>query len=479
RLLQENAVPVTQVSDYTGFPEMMDGRIKTLHPKVHGGILARRDVAAHRAAMDRHAIQPIDLVAINLYPFEATIAKAGVSLEEAIENIDIGGPAMVRSAAKNFQDVTVVTQPDDYERVLEEMDQNGGAVTGDTRLRLSRDAFALTARYDALIANHLTGRVEAVTRFPQRWAQVFDKVQELRYGENPHQAAALYRAADPPPGSIVQARQLQGKALSFNNYMDMNAAWELVEEFDEPAAVIIKHTNPCGVAVGEDIQDVFIRARETDPVSAFGGVMAFNQPVSGPLAAEMVKNFVEVIVAPGFAAAAQSLFAAKKNLRVMEMPTRGPKDAGAFNLKCIGGGLLVQNEDAMTLDPGGLKTVTRIEPDAATLASLRFAWTVAKHVKSNAIVYARGRETVGVGAGQMSRVDSARLAIEKACKEIKGCVMASDAFFPFRDSVDAAAQSGVAAIIQPGGSIRDAEVIQAADEHGLAMVFTGIRHFRH
>jgi len=476
RLLEENGVAVRAVSDYTGFPEMMDGRIKTLHPRVHGGILGRRDKDAHMQAMAEHGIEPIDLVAINLYPFEATVAREGVSEEEAIENIDIGGPAMVRSAAKNFRDVLVVVRPADYARVLEEM--KSGEVSLATRRRLSRDAYAHTARYDALIADYLTGVCGEGDAFPDLFHPPFEKVQDLRYGENPHQQAALYRQARPHAGDIVSARQLQGKELSFNNIIDLNAAWELVREFSETAAVVIKHTNPSGVALHEKQQEAFVRARETDPGSAFGGILGFNRKVEADTAREILKNFVEAVVAPGYDNEALKLFGEKKNIRLMVMPEAGPA-AKSLDLKRIGGGLLVQNADAVTLNRDSLKTVTRKAPEAKQLSDLEFAWIVAKHVKSNAIVYARGLKTLGVGAGQMSRVDSARLAVEKAREPLTGCVMASDAFFPFRDSVDAAAKSGVSAIIQPGGSIRDEEVIGAADEHGMAMVFTGIRHFKH
>lgn len=480
RLLEDNGVPVIPISDYTGFPEMMDGRIKTLHPKVHGGILGKRDDAGHMKAMQEHGITPIDLVVINLYPFEATIAREDCTLEDAIENIDIGGPTMVRSSAKNYHDVAVVVNPDDYETVIREMDANGGAVTLETRQRLSRDAFALTARYDAAINRYLSTQIEGPDRFPPTYQQTFLKVQDLRYGENPHQKAALYREYQFLETDVVQAHQLQGKELSFNNFIDMNAAWECAIEFDQPAAVIIKHTNPCGVAVGGEQTEVFIKARETDPVSAFGGVIGFNRMVTAQTAEEILKNFVEVVIAPGYEPEALTLFAAKKNVRVMEMPTAERNlDKPRIDLKRIGGGLLVQNADDLTLDPTQLKVVTKKQPDETMLDTLKFAWIVAKHVKSNAIVYARDHETVGIGAGQMSRVDSARLAIEKANKPVDGCVMASDAFFPFRDAVDAAAKSGIRAIIQPGGSIRDKEIIEAADEHGIAMVFTGIRHFRH
>ncbi|MBI5427779.1 MAG: bifunctional phosphoribosylaminoimidazolecarboxamide formyltransferase/IMP cyclohydrolase [Nitrospinae bacterium] len=479
-LLKNQGIPAVSIADYTGFPEMMDGRIKTLHPKVHGGILGRRDLESHMAAMREHGIRPIDLVAINLYPFEATVAKPGCTLEDAVENIDIGGPAMVRSAAKNFNDVAVVVRPQDYEPVLREMRENGGALTRQTRFRLSRDAFSMTARYDASIAKYFSENQGAESRFPPFFQPPFEKVQELRYGENPHQSAAFYRESQVRPWDIVSARQLQGKELSYNNLLDLNSAWELATEFEQGSAVIIKHNNPCGVAVGEDPCDIFVRARETDPVSAFGGVIGFNRPVTAAVAEEILRNFVEAVVAPGYEPQALELFAAKKNVRLLEMPAVPPSGSGkGLDFKRIGGGLLVQDADAVAYDPTQLKTVTRRRPGEQEMRALQFAWRVAKHVKSNAIVYARDAETVGIGAGQMSRVDSARLAIDKARKPIQGCVMASDAFFPFRDSVDAAAKSGVAAIIQPGGSIRDSEVIEAADEFDIAMVFTGIRHFKH
>jgi len=459
---------------------MMDGRVKTLHPRVHGGILGRRSVPEHVRAMQEHGIQPIDMVVINLYPFEQTIARANCSLDDAVENIDIGGPAMVRSSAKNFEDVTVVVHPADYSVVLKEMSEHGGGVTRSTRLRLSRDAFAHTARYDSLISGYLTGHLEESSTLPPLFQVPWEKIQDLRYGENPHQAAAFYREPRPREGDIVSARQLQGKELSYNNIMDLNAAWELAVELEPGAAVIIKHTNPCGVAVGNRQLETFIRARETDPVSAFGGIIGFNQPVEGDTAEEILKNFVEAVVAPGFSPEAAERLASKKNIRLMEMPAvPGPRSSRDFDLKRVGGGLLVQTSDILGFDPGQLRVVTKKQPTQADLADLKFAWIVAKHVKSNAIIYARDRETVGIGAGQMSRVDSARIAVSKARKPLKGCMMASDAFFPFRDSVDEAAAGGIGAIIQPGGSIRDDEVIQAADEHGLAMVFTGIRHFRH
>jgi len=478
-LLRKDGVPVIQVSDYTGFPEMMDGRIKTLHPRVHGGILARRDVPEHLQAMEEHGIRPIDLVVINLYPFEQTVAKKGSTLEEAIENIDIGGPAMVRSSAKNYKDVTIIVDPENYGKVLKEIKK--GSVSLETRKRLSRDAFAHTARYDSLIADFLSNQWgEDEASFPLFLNQPYTKIQDLRYGENPHQSAALYKESQPLPSHIVSAEQLQGKELSFNNYIDLNAAWELVCELGSGAVVIIKHTNPCGVAVGEDQLKTFIIAREVDPVSAFGGILGFNQPVTTVVAEEILKNFVEAVVAPGFDADAIKLFSKKKNIRLMRMPGADfqSKDS-SFDLKRIGGGLLAQSPDALNFIESQLKVASKREPNASEMEDMKFAWLVAKHVKSNAIVYAKDKEILGIGAGQMSRVDSARIAVEKAHKSLSGSVMASDAFFPFRDSVDEAAKNGISAIISPGGSIRDEEVLQAANEHNIAMVFTGIRHFKH
>lgn len=477
-LLRKGGVPVIQVSDYTGFPEMMDGRIKTLHPRVHGGILARRDVPEHVKAMEVHGIRPIDLVVINLYPFEQTVARKDCSLEEAIENIDIGGPAMIRSAAKNSEDVVVLVNPDEYGPVLDEI--KTGVVTLETRRRLCRDAFAHTARYDSLISIYLTGKWQEDTDFPPLLNQPFEKVQELRYGENPHQSAALYKEMSPLPSEIVSAKQLQGKELSFNNFIDLNAAWELVKEFDKGAVAIIKHTNPCGVAQGEDQLKTFVVAREVDPISAFGGILGFNRRVTIQTAEEIVKNFVEAVVAPGFEPEALKLFAAKKNVRLMQMPEMGStEDTGKFDLKRIGGGLLVQSRDLLTCVEDQLKVVSEKRPDDREMEDMNFAWIVAKHVKSNAIVYAKDREILGIGAGQMSRVDSARVAVEKARKPLQGAVMASDAFFPFRDSIDEAAKNGITSIISPGGSIRDEEVLQAANEHKIAMLFTGTRHFKH
>jgi phosphoribosylaminoimidazolecarboxamide formyltransferase / IMP cyclohydrolase len=477
-LLRKGGVPVIQVSDYTGFPEMMDGRIKTLHPRVHGGILARRDVPEHVKAMEDHGIRPIDLVVINLYPFEETVARKNCSLEDAIENIDIGGPAMVRSAAKNFKDVVVLVNPANYSLILEEV--KAGTVTLETRSWLCRDAFAHTARYDSLIATYLTERRQEGSDYPPLLNQPFEKVQELRYGENPHQSAALYKENSALPSEIVSAQQLQGKELSFNNFIDLNAAWELVKEFDKGAVAIIKHTNPCGVAQSEDQLRAFIVAREVDPTSAFGGILGFNQPVTAKTADEITKNFVEAVVAPGFEPEALKLFAAKKNIRLMQMPElRSTQDTEKFDLKRIGGGLLVQSRDSLTYVEGQLKMVSERKPNDREMKDMKFAWIVAKHVKSNAIIYAKDQEIIGIGAGQMSRVDSARVAVEKARKPLHGGVMASDAFFPFRDSIDEAAKNGITAIISPGGSIRDEEVLQAASEHNIAMVFTGTRHFKH
>ena len=479
-LLAKGGVPVKQVSDYTGFPEMMDGRIKTLHPKIHGGILGRRDVKSHMESMEEHDINPIDLVVINLYPFEKTIAKEDCLLGNAIENIDIGGPAMIRSAAKNFNDVAVVVNSKEYSTILEEIESCGGFVTQKTRMRLSRDAYAHTARYDSLIARYLSNQLEDKEDFPPMFQLPFEKIQTLRYGENPHQEAAFYRDPDATSQDIVSAQKIQGKELSFNNIIDLEAAWQLAKDFEIGSAVVIKHTNPSGVAVGDNQRETFIKARETDPISAFGGIIGFNRRVGVDTAEEVLKNFVEAVIAPSYDEEALKLFLSKKNIRVMRMPEEVKSvEPRVFDLKRVGGGLLVQDKDIISHNPATLKVVTKKQPDAKEIDDLLFAWIVAKHVKSNAIVYARGGEALGIGAGQMSRVDSSRLAGEKARQSLKGCVMASDAFFPFRDSIDTAANSGVSAIIQPGGSIRDEEVIQAADENGMAMIFTSIRHFKH
>jgi phosphoribosylaminoimidazolecarboxamide formyltransferase / IMP cyclohydrolase len=479
-LLTKHGVPVKQVSDYTGFPEMMDGRIKTLHPKIHGAILGRRDVAGHMQSMKEHGIDPIDLVVINLYPFENTIAREDCLLTDAIENIDIGGPAMIRSAAKNFNDVVVIVSSNDYSVVLKEIESYEGSVSQKTRMRLSRDAFAHTSRYDSLISRYLSGQLEDKEDFSPIFQLPFEKIQTLRYGENPHQLAAFYRDPDATSRDIVSAQKIQGKELSFNNIIDLEAAWQLAKDFESGSAVVIKHTNPSGVAVGENQLAIFIKARETDPVSAFGGIIGFNRKVEADTAEEILKNFVEAVIAPDYDQQALKLFSGKKNIRIMKMPEETPVvERRVFDLKRVGGGLLVQDKDIISHNPATLKVVSKKQPSSQEMDDLLFAWIVAKHVKSNAIVYARDGEALGIGAGQMSRVDSSRLAAEKARQDLKGCVMASDAFFPFRDSIDMAAKSAVSAIIQPGGSIRDEEVIEAADEHDMSMVFTSIRHFKH
>ncbi len=479
--IRDAGLPVIEVADYTGFPEMLDGRVKTLHPKVHGGILGRRDLPEHVAAMSAHGIGNIDLVCVNLYPFVATVSKPGCTLEDAIENIDIGGPAMVRSSAKNHAFVAIVTDPADYAKVVEEMKANGGAVTDKTRFSLAIKAFEHTAAYDGAIANHF-GKLVEESEFPRTINLQFNKQQGMRYGENPHQNAAFYVEAGAKEASIATAKQLQGKELSYNNIGDADAALECVKQFDAaPACVIVKHANPCGVAYGANLLEAYDRAYQTDPESAFGGIIAFN----GELDAETMKTiverqFVEVIIAPKFSAAAVEIAAAKKNVRVLECGQWPAEPGKRLDFKRVNGGLLVQEADlALTNE---IKVVTKRAPTEAEMRDLLFAWRVAKYVKSNAIVYAKGDMTIGVGAGQMSRVNSARIAAikaEHAGLTVPGSVMASDAFFPFRDGIDNAAQAGIKAVIQPGGSMRDEEVIAAADEHGMAMVFTGMRHFRH
>ncbi|MDR3159523.1 MAG: bifunctional phosphoribosylaminoimidazolecarboxamide formyltransferase/IMP cyclohydrolase [Zoogloeaceae bacterium] len=493
RLLRDAGLAVTEIGDYTGFPEMLDGRVKTLHPKVHAGILARRDSPGHLATIERHGIPPIDLVCVNLYPFAATVATPGVTLAAAIENIDIGGPAMARSAAKNFTGVVIVTDPADYAFILAELKANHGEISLATRFALAKKAFTHTARYDAMIANWLTGApegveaepekpVSALSPFPERLHLAFDRVEVLRYGENPHQEAAFYRDLAPAPGSIAAYRQAQGKELSYNNIADADAAWECVKTFPTPACVIVKHANPCGVAVGANLAEAYEKAFQTDATSAFGGIIAFNGEVGEEIVQSMSdkKHFVEVLIAPAFTEAARTLLTAKQNLRVLEAPilrTRNP-----LELKRVGGGLLAQTPDDFDVKPENLKVVTQKAPAPAQIDDLLFAWRVAKFVKSNAIVFCANGMTLGVGAGQMSRVDSTRIAGVKAQNaglSLAGSVVASDAFFPFRDGIDVLAKAGAAAVIQPGGSLRDEEVIAAANEHGLAMVFTGARHFRH
>ena len=481
RLLQENDLPVTEISSYTGFPEMMDGRVKTLHPKVHGGILARR--GTDDSVMEEHGISPIDMVVVNLYPFEATVAKPDCSLEDAVENIDIGGPTMVRAAAKNHAYVNIVVNAGDYSRILDEMRSNDGATHRSTRFDLAIRAYEHTAAYDAAIANHFGRLVEGGSeQFPRTYTRQFVRVQEMRYGENPHQAAAFYTEHQPEEAGIATARQLQGKALSYNNVADTDAAVECVKNFEEPACVIVKHANPCGVAVAGSLLDAYDLAFHTDSESAFGGIIAFNRELDAETAAAIIeRQFVEVIIAPSISEEALAATAAKENVRVLAC---GEWDQAlpALDYKRVNGGLLVQDRDLGMVTESDLKIVSKRQPSAEQLADLLFAWKVAKFVKSNAIVYARDGRTIGVGAGQMSRVNSARIAAikaEHAGLEVTGSVMASDAFFPFRDGIDNAAKVGISAVIQPGGSIRDEEVIAAADEHDMAMVFTGMRHFRH
>jgi len=483
KLLADNQIPVTEVADYTGFPEMLDGRVKTLQPKVHAGILARRDLPEHMATLKQHDIPTIDLVVVNLYPFAATIAKPGCTLEDAIENIDIGGPTMVRAAAKNHGHVAIITDPADYADVLAEMQTNQGAVSDATRFDLAKKAFSHTAAYDSMISNYLTTINSDGTKsdFPAQINFNFAKVQDMRYGENPHQKAAFYRELTPLAGSISNYTQVQGKELSYNNIGDADATWELVKSFDEPACVIVKHANPCGVAVADTPLNAYKLAYATDPTSAFGGIIAFNRELDEASAKQITANqFVELIIAPSATDAALAVTAAKQNVRVLIVPLS--KAHNQYDMKRVGGGLLVQTPDLFTVKREHPKIVTKIQPTEAQLNDLLFAFRVAKFVKSNAIVFCKDGHTLGVGAGQMSRVDSTRIASIKAQNaglSLAGSVVASDAFFPFRDGLDVLAEAGAKAVIQPGGSMRDEEVIAAADEHGLAMVFTGYRHFRH
>ena len=485
KLLRDSGIAVKDISDLTGFPEMLDGRVKTLHPKVHGGILHRREDPAHVAAVAEHGIQPLDMVVVNLYAFEKTAAKPGVAFDELIENIDIGGPSMIRSAAKNFRDVAVVTSPTDYAAIAEELTRSGGALALETKWRLAQKAFATTAAYDSAIASTLERipdiknfQFSANESFPRTLRLSFQKTLDLRYGENPHQKAAMY--SDASGVGVANARQIQGKELSYNNIVDLQAAWDLAQEFnedefDEPVCAIIKHTNPCGTATARTLAEAYKRALECDPVSAFGGVIGVNRPIDAEAAEEMHKLFLEVIAAPSFDEAAKARFATKKNLRMVEVAPAPQK----WILKNISGGILLQDADVRPLQDIDLKVVTERSPTPEETRALLFAWKVCKHVKSNAIVYARDGQTVGIGAGQMSRVDSAKIGAMKAQLPLKGTVAASDAFFPFPDGVEEIAKAGATAIIQPGGSQRDPEVIAAADRLGLAMLFTGVRHFRH
>jgi phosphoribosylaminoimidazolecarboxamide formyltransferase/IMP cyclohydrolase len=483
KALREAGLAVKDIGELTGFPEMLGGRVKTLHPRVHGGLLYIRGNAEHEAAVAAHGIQPIDMVVVNLYAFEKTAAQPGVAFGHLIENIDIGGPSMVRSAAKNFEDVAIVTRVADYAPLIEELKAHGGALVRATRWRLARQAFALTAAYDAAIANTLERIAEAPApeapavfddaALPSTLRIDFPLAQPLRYGENPHQRAALY--TDGSGLGIAGAAQLQGKELSFNNLVDLDAAWELAQEFEEPAVIIVKHTNPCGAATGVTLLEAYQKALACDPVSAFGGVIGINREVDAAAAGEIAKLFVEAIAAPGFSLQARERFAAKKNLRLVEVRAAEPRPV----VKQVSGGLLLQDADTGRVTESELKVATWRPPTPGELRSLLFAWRVSKHVKSNAIVYAREGQTLGVGAGQMSRVDAARFGAMKAVLPLNGCVAASDAFFPFPDGLQAVAEAGATAVIQPGGSVRDDEVIAAADKLGIAMVFTGIRHFRH
>ncbi|HKQ99503.1 MAG TPA: bifunctional phosphoribosylaminoimidazolecarboxamide formyltransferase/IMP cyclohydrolase [Pyrinomonadaceae bacterium] len=494
KALREAGLEVREIADVTGFPEMMDGRVKTLHPRIHGGLLALRDNAEHLAAMQEHGIEPIDMVVVNLYPFEETIAREGVTLEEAIEQIDIGGPAMIRSAAKNFKDVAVVVSPSAYHSIIEEMNEADGALTLDRRGRLAVEAFTRTSTYDLYVHSYLSEKLlpETIEQWAEaladedEWEDVplgeidsfklsLEKVSDLRYGENPHQVAALYELQ--AGGGVAHAELLGGKEMSFNNYIDADAAWQLVCDFDATACAIIKHMNPAGVGAGASPEEAYRRALATDPVSAFGGIVAFNQPVDEKAARALTEIFTEVVIAPRYDEAALEVLRAKKNLRILR--SGEPVRTEGLEYKTITGGMLVQTRDTHRLSREDLKVVTRRAPSEEEIRALLFAWTVCKHTKSNAIVYARDGQTVGVGAGQMSRVDSVKIGATRAQLPIEGSVLASDAFFPFRDGLDEAARHGITAVIQPGGSVRDQEVIDAANEHNLAMVFTGIRHFKH
>jgi phosphoribosylaminoimidazolecarboxamide formyltransferase/IMP cyclohydrolase len=480
KLLSDNGIKVVEVGEYTGFPEMMDGRVKTLHPKVHGGILARRDLPHHQTAMQKHDIPPIDMVVVNLYPFAATIAKPGVTFDDAIENIDIGGPAMVRASAKNHAFVAIVTDVADYDHIAAEMKANHGAVSDNTRLQLAKRAFAHTAEYDGMISTYLSSLDADGNRrtFPDKLHLTFSKAQDLRYGENPHQDAAFYVEKHPAAGTLANYKQLQGKELSYNNIADADAAWQCCRSFEVPACVIVKHANPCGVAIAHETLAAYQRAFATDPTSAFGGIIAFNREVDGATAEAVSKQFVEVLLAPSFSPAALQVFRAKQNVRLLTIPVAAM--VNDVDMKRVGGGMLVQSSD--DFDVSELRVVSKRQPSRAEMNNMIFAFRVAKFVKSNAIVFCQDGMTLGVGAGQMSRVDSTKIAAIKAKNaglSLKGSVAASDAFFPFRDGLDVIANAGATAVIQPGGSMRDDEVIKAADEHGVAMVLTGMRHFRH
>ncbi len=484
KFLRENGVQVKDISEFTGFPEILDGRVKTLHPKIHGGLLGRRDLPAHQEQMKKNGILPIDMVVVNLYPFESTISKPNVSFEEAIENIDIGGPAMLRSAAKNFTDVAVVVDPSDYERVINEMKEQQGKLIEGTLYQLAKKVFLHTSRYDSMIAGYLERQLKKdpsmKEEFPLFLNLSYEKTQNLRYGENPHQRGAFYRDNHSLEPSVARASLLHGKEMSYNNFLDANSSFELVREYQETCAVIVKHNNPCGVAVGPTAAEAYRRARGTDPISAFGGVIAFNQPVDLETAKEITSTFVEVVIAPSFQEDALFELKRKKDIRLLSTGPLLSEHQDKFEFKKITGGLLYQDRDlGIIKNIKELKVVTKRKPSEKEYAALEFAWKVCKHVKSNAIIFAFDGQTLGIGAGQMSRIDSVQLAASKAQKPLSGAVMASDAFFPFRDGLDTAFKAGIRAVIQPGGSIKDSEVIQAADEYDMTMVFTGMRHFRH
>jgi phosphoribosylaminoimidazolecarboxamide formyltransferase/IMP cyclohydrolase len=478
KLLKEAGIPVIYISEVTGFPEVMDGRVKTLHPKIHGGILALRDNPKHVQHMKENEIAPIDLVVVNLYPFRETIAKPGVSFAEAIENIDIGGPTMVRAAAKNYPHVAIVVSPDQYESVLQQI-RATGEVSAENRLQLARAAFKHTSEYDTAIHQYLQRQLDGASEFPQTLQLQLEKAQDLRYGENPHQQAAFYRQAEASYPSVATATQLQGKELSFNNIIDLNAALELVREFSSPAAVIIKHTNPCGTACGQTLSEAYAKAYEADPVSAFGGIIGLNRMVDRETAQAVSTLFAEAVIAPGFCPEALEILREKKNLRLLATGETSLEPIAFMDIKRVAGGLLLQNSDSFDHGREEMKVAGKRAPSEEEWRDLLFAWKVVKHVKSNAIVLGKNGQTLGVGAGQMNRVGSAKIALEQAGEKARGAVLASDAFFPFRDTVDAAAKAGITAIIQPGGSVRDEETIQAADEHGIALIFTGVRHFKH
>ncbi len=477
KALRDAGINVRDVSDYTGFPEMLDGRLKTLHPKIHGGLLARRDNEKDMEDLKTHGIEPIDMVIVNLYPFEQTISKEGVTFTEAIENIDIGGPTMLRSASKNLQDVAVVVDPKDYEAIIQEMQNLDGDLSYKTRARLAKKVFEHTARYDTLIADYLSSVIEEEEVFPETLTMTFRLGSALRYGENPHQRAAFYYEKSNSL-NLLDAKKLQGKDMSFNNYYDTHSALMLALEFDKPACAIIKHNNPCGVAIGEKAADAYVKAFKTDPVSAFGGVIAFNTEVDGDAAKELTKIFIEVVIAPSFTDEALKIFSEKPNIRILEMPDM-KKPIKGWDIKRIAGGVLLQDWDTAKVDVKSLKAVTKRQPTPDELEGLDFAWRVVKHVKSNAIVYAFKDRTAGLGIGQTSRVFSTKAGAANAVVDLKGTVVASDGFFPFRDGIDTIHEMGVTAVIQPGGSVKDDEVIKAADEHGMAMIITGVRHFKH